>query len=404
MAERHYAWRGVDREGKVVTGNMTAISPEAVRNQLKQQRIRATRIQRQYEFPKWLKLQTEARISTRDITQFTRQLATLLHAGVPLLQAIHLLERGESKVTLQSMLHDLHRDIEAGMALSQALQQHASFDALYCNLVAVGELTGMLDTMLERLANHLEKSEALRMSIRTALVYPTAVLSIAVSVTVLILLFVVPAFQNIFASFGAELPRLTRWVIALSEAIEDYGLLLLGVGIASVWGLKWQLNKRWHWRHHVHGWLLRTPIAGPLTRHACTARWTRTLATLFSAGVPLADALEAVQGITGHLWFQVATQNIRQQLIQGHALSHALDSTEGLFPNMVVQMCAIGEESGALDHMLEKTAEHYEREVDNTVARLSTLLEPFIMVVLGLLIGGLVMALYLPIFQLGQVV
>ena len=404
MAERHYAWRGVDREGKVVTGNMTAISPEAVRNQLKQQRIRATRIQRQYEFPKWLKLQTEARISTRDITQFTRQLATLLHAGVPLLQAIHLLERGESKATLQSMLHDLHRDIEAGMALSQALQQHASFDALYCNLVAVGELTGMLDTMLERLANHLEKSEALRMSIRTALVYPTAVLSIAVSVTVLILLFVVPAFQNIFASFGAELPRLTRWVIALSEAIEDYGLLLLGVGIASVWGLKWQLNKRWHWRHHVHGWLLRTPIAGPLTRHACTARWTRTLATLFSAGVPLADALEAVQGVTGHLWFQVATQNIRQQLIQGHALSHALDSTEGLFPNMVVQMCAIGEESGALDHMLEKTAEHYEREVDSTVTRLSTLLEPFIMVVLGLLIGGLVMALYLPIFQLGQVV
>ena len=404
MAERHYAWRGVDREGKVVTGNMTAISPEAVRNQLKQQRIRATRIQRQYEFPKWLKLQTEARISTRDITQFTRQLATLLHAGVPLLQAIHLLERGESKATLQSMLHDLHRDIEAGMALSQALQQHASFDALYCNLVAVGELTGMLDTMLERLANHLEKSEALRMSIRTALVYPTAVLSIAVSVTVLILLFVVPAFQNIFASFGAELPRLTRWVIALSEAIEDYGLLLLGVGIASVWGLKWQLNKRWDWRHHVHGWLLRTPIAGPLTRHACTARWTRTLATLFSAGVPLADALEAVQGVTGHLWFQVATQNIRQQLIQGHALSHALDSTEGLFPNMVVQMCAIGEESGALDHMLEKTAEHYEREVDSTVARLSTLLEPFIMVVLGLLIGGLVMALYLPIFQLGQVV
>ncbi len=404
MAERHYAWRGVDREGKVVTGNMTAISPEAVRNQLKQQRIRATRIQRQYEFPKWLKLQTEARISTRDITQFTRQLATLLHAGVPLLQAIHLLERGESKVTLQSMLHDLHRDIEAGMALSQALQQHASFDALYCNLVAVGELTGMLDTMLERLANHLEKSEALRLSIRTALVYPTAVLSIAVSVTVLILLFVVPAFQNIFASFGAELPRLTRWVIALSEAIEDYGLLLLGVGIASAWGLKWQLNKRWHWRHHVHGWLLRTPIAGPLTRHACTARWTRTLATLFSAGVPLADALEAVQGVTGHLWFQVATQNIRQQLIQGHALSHALDSNEGLFPNMVVQMCAIGEESGALDHMLEKTAEHYEREVDSTVARLSTLLEPFIMVVLGLLIGGLVMALYLPIFQLGQVV
>ena len=404
MAEPHYAWRGVDREGRVVTGTITAISSEAVRNQLKQQRIRATRIQRQYELPKWLKLQTKARISTRDITQFTRQLATLLHAGVPLLQAIHLLERGESKTTLQSILHDLHREIEGGMALSQALQQHASFDALYCNLVAVGELTGMLDTMLERLASHLEKSEALRMSIRTALIYPTAVMCIAVSVTILILLFVVPAFQNIFASFDAELPWLTRWVIALSETVEKYGLLLLSVGIVSVWGLKLQLSKRWQWRHHLHGWLLRTPVAGPLTRHACTARWARTLATLFSAGVPLTDALEAVQGVTGHLWFQVATQNIREQLIQGHALSHALESTKGLFPSMVVQMCAIGEESGALDHMLEKTAEHYEREVDSTVTRLSTLLEPFIMVVLGLLIGGLVMALYLPIFQLGQVV
>ena len=404
MAEPHYAWRGVDREGRVVTGTITAISSEAVRNQLKQQRIRATRIQRQYELPKWLKLQTKARISTRDITQFTRQLATLLHAGVPLLQAIHLLERGESKTTLQSILHDLHREIEGGMALSQAMQQHASFDALYCNLVAVGELTGMLDTMLERLASHLEKSEALRMSIRTALIYPTAVMCIAVSVTILILLFVVPAFQNIFASFDAELPWLTRWVIALSETVEKYGLLLLSVGIVSVWGLKLQLSKRWQWRHHLHGWLLRTPVAGPLTRHACTARWARTLATLFSAGVPLTDALEAVQGVTGHLWFQVATQNIREQLIQGHALSHALESTKGLFPSMVVQMCAIGEESGALDHMLEKTAEHYEREVDSTVTRLSTLLEPFIMVVLGLLIGGLVMALYLPIFQLGQVV
>ena len=404
MVEHRYAWRGVDREGQVVTGHITANSSERVRNQLKQQRIRATRIQRQYELPKWFKLQTKARISTRDITQFTRQLATLLHAGVPLLQAIHLLERGESKTTLQSILHDLHREIEGGMALNQALRQHASFDALYCNLVAVGELTGMLDNMLERLASHLEKSEALRMSIRTALVYPTAVMCIAVSVTVLILLFVVPAFQNIFTSFDADLPRLTRWVIALSETVEKYGLLLLSVSMVSVWGLKLQLNKRWQWRHYLHGWLLRTPVAGPLTRHACTARWARTLATLFSAGVPLTDALEAVQGITGHLWFQVATQNIREQLIQGHALSHALESTKGLFPSMVVQMCAIGEESGALDHMLEKTAEHYEREVDSTVTRLSTLLEPFIMVVLGLLIGGLVMALYLPIFQLGQVV
>jgi type IV pilus assembly protein PilC len=404
MADHRYAWRGVDRDGKIVTGEMNADSPDAVRDQLKQQRIRATRVQRQYNLPVWLKLKTQPSISTRDITQLTRQLTTLLHAGVPLLQALHLLERSENKAVLKSLLRDLHGQIENGMALSHALQQHTAFDALYCNLVTVGELAGMLDTMLERLANHLEKSEALRMSIRTALVYPTAVLGIALSVTVLILLFVVPAFQNIFASFGAELPWLTRWVIALSEAVEQYGLLMLSLCIVSMWWLRRQLNKHPHWRHYVHGWLLRIPIAGPLTRHACTARWTRTLATLFSAGVPLTEALEAVQGVTGHLWFQAATQDIRQQLIQGRALSQALDSADGLFPSMVVQMCAIGEESGALDHMLEKTAEHYEREVDNTVARLSTLLEPFIMVVLGVLIGGLVMALYLPIFQLGQVV
>jgi type IV pilus assembly protein PilC len=262
----------------------------------------------------------------------------------------------------------------------------------------------MLDTMLERLANHHEKSEALRTTIRSALIYPSAVLAIAGLVLVLILVFVVPAFQSIFASFGAELPWLTRGVIALSEGLQQHGLWLLTLTtLAALW-LRRQVQQRINWRRALHRVLLRLPIAGPLTRHACTARWTRTLATLFTAGVPLTEALEAVQGVTGHLMFQAATQTIQAQLIQGQALSRALDSTEGLFPPMVVQMCAIGEESGALDHMLEKTAEHYEREVDSTVARLSTLLEPFIMVVLGLLIGGLVMALYLPIFQLGQVV
>jgi type IV pilus assembly protein PilC len=262
----------------------------------------------------------------------------------------------------------------------------------------------MLDTMLDRLANHLEKSEALRTTIRSALTYPSAVLAIAGLVLVLILVFVVPAFQNIFASFGAELPWLTQVVIALSEGLKRYGLWLLALTGLAVWWLKRQVQLRTEWRRFLHRVLLRIPIAGPLTRNACTARWTRTLATLFAAGVPLTEALDAVQGVTGHLQFQEATRDIQAQLIQGQSLSRAIEGTEELFPFMVVQMCAIGEESGALDHMLEKTAEHYEREVDSTVARLSTLLEPFIMVVLGLLIGGLVMALYLPIFQLGQVV
>ena len=404
MAKHRFAWRGVNRQGEIQSGVLHANSPEEVSHELKQQRIRATRIQRQFDLPSWLQLKRQSRISSRDITQFTRQLATLLHAGVPLLQAFDILNRGEVNAALKSLIRELRTQVEGGVALNQALRQHAAFDALYCNLVAVGELAGMLDTMLERLANHLEKSEALRTTIRSALIYPSAVLAIAGLVLVLILVFVVPAFQNIFASFGAELPWLTQVVIALSEAIQRYGLWLLAVTGLATWWLKRQVQRRTEWQRFLHRVLLRIPVAGPLTRNACTARWTRTLATLFAAGVPLTEALDAVQGVTGHLQFQEATRDIQAQLIQGQSLSRALDGTDDLFPPMVVQMCAIGEESGALDHMLEKTAEHYEREVDSTVARLSTLLEPFIMVVLGLLIGGLVMALYLPIFQLGQVV
>jgi len=404
MAKHRYAWRGVDRRGQVVTGETHAESAEDVPRLLREQRIRATRVRRQFELPTKFQYKVKPRASARDITQFTRQLATLLHAGVPLLQAFGILDRGETNPTLKAIIRELHAHIEGGMALNQALRQHAEFDALYCDLVAVGELAGMLDTMLARLAHHLEKSENLRSTIRSALVYPSAVLTIASIVLILILVFVVPAFQNIFASFGAELPWLTRWVIALSESIQHYGIWLLAFLTIHTWWFTQQIKRRTHWRRYLHRLLLRIPIAGPLTRNACTARWTRTLATLFAAGVPLTEALEAVQGVTGHLLFQDATQTIQMQLIQGRALSQALESTQGLFPNMVVQMCAIGEESGALDHMLEKTAEHYEREVESTVSRLSTLLEPFIMVVLGLLIGGLVMALYLPIFQLGQVV
>ena len=404
MAKQRYAWRGVDRQGQVVTGETHAAHQEEVTLLLREQRIRATRIRRQFELPTGFQYKTKQRASARDITQFTRQLATLLHAGVPLLQAFGILDRGETNATLKAIIRELHAHIEGGMALNQALRQHAEFDALYCNLVAVGELAGMLDTMLERLAHHLEKSEALRTTIRSALVYPSAVLGIASIVLVLILIFVVPAFQNIFTSFGAELPWLTRWVIGLSEGIQRYGLWLMLIFFIGMWQLRQLIKQRIHWRRYLHSWLLRIPIAGPLTRHACTARWTRTLATLFAAGVPLTEALEAVQGVTGHLLFQDATQTIQTQLIQGRTLSQALESTQGLFSYMVVQMCAIGEESGALDHMLEKTAEHYEREVESTVSRLSTLLEPFIMVVLGVLIGGLVMALYFPIFQLGQVV
>jgi type IV pilus assembly protein PilC len=328
----------------------------------------------------------------------------LLKAGVPLLQALDILSKGETRIALKALIADIHVQIESGVSLHLALKTYDVFDTLYCNLVAVGEITGMLDIMLERLANHLEKSEKLRHVLQAALLYPCIVLAVASIVLGIILVFVVPAFQSIFESFGAELPGLTRWVIAISAWVQRYGLLMVAVSAAVGWWLKRQFQKHTDWQIHLHRLWLHVPIAGVLTRHACTARWTRTLATLFASGIPLTEALDSLKEVTGHRSFQKATEVIQGQLMQGISLSKALDQTEGLFPPMLIQMCAIGEESGALDRMLERTAEHYEQEVDNTVARLSTLLEPVIMVVLGVLIGGLVMALYLPIFQLGQVV
>ncbi len=404
MTKRCYAWRGHDRQGVCLHGEMQANSKNEVTQWLKQQRIRPIRIQYQLEVPAWLKRTKKSRIQTREIVQMTRQLATLLHAGVPLLQSFDMLHKGLPPSALQTLIHEIRTHIESGMSLNQVLRKHDAFDAFYCNLVAAGEMAGMLDVVLDRLAHHLEKTQALKSTVRSALIYPSAILAIAVTVLALILEFVVPAFQNIFMSFGTELPWLTRLVISLSEGFQLYGLVGITVCIVAGWWVHHEVKQRIEWQRHLHRFWLRIPIAGPLTRHVCTARWTRTLSTLFAAGVPLTEALEAVQDVTGNTLFQAATQSVQAQLMRGTSLSQALESTEQLFPPMVGQMCAIGEESGALDHMLAKTAEYYEREVDSTVARLSTLMEPFIMVVLGVLIGGLVMALYLPIFQLGQVV
>jgi len=404
MGEGKYTWRGINRLGQTVSGEFIGDNKAQIILQLRSQRIRVTRIERQFAAMSWLSLIRRTQIQPSDIRRFTRQLATLLRAGVSLLQALEILDRGETNPDLKIMIRKIYSNIENGLAFHQALQQHAEFDALYSNLVAVGEITGMLDTMLERLAIHLEKSEKLQSVLRSALLYPCVVLTVAGVVLTVILVFVVPAFQSIFASFGAELPWLTRGVIALSEWIQRYGCYVVAGVMGMGWWLKRQCQQRVSWQAHLHRLWLRAPIAGTLIRHACTARWTRTLATLFVAGVPLTDALASLKGVTGNRTFQVATETIREKLMRGVSLSQALEQTQGLFPPMLIQMCAIGEESGALDHMLEKTAEHYELDVDNTVAQLSTLLEPFIMVVLGVLIGGLVMALYLPIFQLGQVV
>jgi type IV pilus assembly protein PilC len=402
MAESMFLWHGVDREGKHVRGEMQAFTSAAVKQALQRQRIRATRIHRKLLLPVWL--QRNATVSAADVTRLTRQLATLLQSGVPLLQAFDIMGRGLRSPVLKNLVQDIRNHIEGGQALHQALQRHAVFDTLFCNLVAAGEMAGMLDTLLDRIAHHREKAEALRSALRSALIYPAAVLTIAVIVMTLLLSFVVPAFENIFTSFNAELPALTRFVIGLSSGWQRHGWTALFFFSTVIWGLQqWiRRSKSLQWR--LHGWVLHLPIAGPLVRQAATARWTRTLATLFAAGITLTDALDAVKGVTGNLHYQGATESMHTQLMRGRSLAQALEDTNGLFSPMVVQMCAIGEESGALDRMLEKTAEHYEREVAATVAKLSTLMEPFIMVVLGLLIGGLVVALYLPIFQLGQVV
>lgn len=404
MAEHRFAWRGKDRDGRALQGESQANNAAEVITQLEAQRIRPTRIARQYDWPNWIRQSVSRKIHVQHLSSFTRQLATLLQAGIPLLQALTILQRSETHPGFQALLTDVHRQIEAGLSLHQAMRQHQVFDTLYCNLVAVGEVTGMLDTLLQRLALHLEKAATLRATVRSALLYPSIVLSLAFTVLVVILVFVVPAFENIFASFGAELPWLTRGVIGLSRWAQQDGLYVLIAGLMAGWIVQRHLRARPRWRLRIHSLWLQLPLAGPLTRHACTARWTRTLSTLFGAGIPLTEALELVEGVTGNLLFEAATRSMQAQILRGISLSHALDSNAGLFPSMVIQMCAIGEESGALDQMLSKTAEHFETEVDRTVARLSTLMEPFIMVVLGLLIGGLVMALYLPIFQLGQVV
>lgn len=403
MAKRWYTWRGNDRQGKSLQGEMQADNKEAVVGHLQQQRIRPIRIQRQWPLPAWLTRTQSPRIPAAAMVQMTRQLATLLHAGVPLLQSFEMLHRGLPPSTMQTLIHAIRLKIENGTALNQALRQHSAFDAFYCNLVAAGEMAGMLDVVLDRLAHHLEKTQALKATVRSALVYPSAILIIAVTVLTLILVFVVPAFQAIFASFGAELPWLTRVVISLSKGLQQHGLIDLAICLALGGWIRHEVKRRPRWQPYLQHLWLRVPIAGPLTRQICTARWTRTLATLFAAGVPLTEALDAVKKVTGNTLFHAATQSIQAQLLRGTSLSKALESHAQLFPPMVGQMCAIGEESGALDHMLAKTAEYYEREVDRTVTRLSTLMEPFIMVVLGVLIGGLVMALYLPIFQLGQV-
>ena len=397
VRESTFAWEGRDRSGKTVRGEMRAGGQAIVNAALRRQGILVTKIKKR-------RYRKGGKIRDKDITLFTRQLATMLRSGVPMLQSFDIVAKGSSNAAVSKLFTDIRADVETGTALSQAFRKYPLyFDSLYCNLVGAGEQAGILDDLLDRLATYKEKIQAIKGQIKSALFYPAAVLVVAAVVVTVIMLFVVPAFKQVFESFGAGLPAPTLMVIAMSDFFVDYWYLLFGTVGAALYFFMQALRRSTKVQMAVDRAALRAPIFGDVIRKATIARWLRTLSTMFAAGVPLVEALDSVGGASGNYVYLTATKKIQQEVATGTSLTIAMQNS-AVFPNMVLQMSSIGEESGSLDSMLSKAADIFEREVDEAVASLSSLLEPLIMVVLGVLIGGLVIAMYLPIFKLGQVV
>jgi type IV pilus assembly protein PilC len=397
VKEYTYLWEGVDRNNRHVRGETKAASEAVVSSNLRRQGIRITKLRRQT-------FRGGGRVNERDITFFTRQLSTMLKAGVPLLQSFEIVARGHRNPRFARLMMDIKGRVEAGSSLSQAFREHpGQFDALYCNLVNAGETAGMLDGILDRLATYKEKILAIKSKIKSALFYPIAVITVAIVVTCVIMIWVIPAFKSVFASFGANLPTPTLVVIAISDWFVAYWWFLLMVVIAIAVSFFVLKRRSAAFRYLLDRLSLKLPVIGGIIEKATIARWTRTLATMFAAGVPLVESLDAVAGASGNAVFAAGTKRIQTEVSTGTSLTNAMHNT-GLFPTMVTQMTQIGEESGSLDGMLSRVADFYEREVDDAVAALSSLLEPIIIVFLGIVIGGLVIAMYLPIFKLGTVI
>jgi type IV pilus assembly protein PilC len=395
--EAVFQWIGTDKAGKTLRGEMKAGGEAVVNATLRRQGIKVLKVKKQ-------KLGSGKAITDKDITVFTRQLATMMKAGVPLLQAFEIVGKGHSNASVQKLLLDIKTEIETGSSLKQAFQKHPLyFDALFCNLVGAGEQAGILDSLLDRLATYKEKIMAIKGKIKSALFYPIAIIAVAFIITAIIMIFVIPAFKTVFASFGADLPGPTLVVMAISDFFVKYWYAIFGVIGGSVWAFFYTWKRSVKMQQVMDRVLLRAPIFGSLVRKSSIARWTRTLSTMFAAGVPLVDALESVAGAAGNYEYYVATKRIQSEVSTGSSLTVAMQNTE-VFPNMVLQMVAIGEEAGSLDGMLSKVADFFEAEVDDAVEALSSLMEPLIMVVLGTLIGGMVVAMYLPIFKMGQAV
>jgi type IV pilus assembly protein PilC len=397
VKEFTYLWEGFDRNNRNVRGELKAASETVVTSTLRRQGIRITKLRRQ-------NFRGGSRVNEKDITFFTRQLATMLKAGVPLLQAFEIVARGHKNARFARLMMDIKGRVEAGSSLSQAFREHpAHFDALYCNLVNAGETAGMLDGILDRLATYKEKILAIKSKIKSALFYPISVVVVAIVVIWVIMVWVIPAFKQVFANFGANLPAPTLIVMGISDFFVSYWWLMAIIIFGTITGFFALQRRSETFRFAVDRLSLKLPVIGGILEKATIARWTRTLATMFAAGVPLVESLDAVAGASGNAVFIAGTRRIQTDVSTGTSLTNAMLNT-GLFPSMVTQMTQIGEESGSLDGMLSKVADFYEREVDDAVAALSSLLEPIIIVFLGTVIGGLVVSMYLPIFKLGQVV
>lgn len=393
-----YHWEGKDRKGKTLKGEIRANGEAVVNATLRRQGIQVLKIKKQS------KLANKGRVTEKDVTLFTRQLATMMRAGVPLLQAFDIVGKGHPNPAVSKLLADIKNDVETGSSLSAAFRKHPlHFDNLFCNLVAAGEQAGILDALLERLASYKEKILAIKSKIKSALVYPASILVVAFAITTVIMIFVVPAFKELFSSFGADLPGPTVMVIKLSDLFVEWWWAIFATLGGGLWFFFYTWKRSQAMQATMDRLLLRAPIFGELIRKATIARFARTLSTMFAAGVPLVEALDSVAGASGNKVYYDASKKIQSEVSTGTSLTSAMENTK-VFPSMVLQMTAIGEESGALDSMLGKVADFYEGEVDDAVAAISSLMEPVIMVVLGVLIGGLVIAMYMPIFKMGKVV
>jgi type IV pilus assembly protein PilC len=394
-----FLWEGKDKKGNRVKGRGLAKDEIELKADLRRQGIAASRIRKERQ---WFK--GEGKVTAEDIAVFSRQLATMLTAGIPMVQAFEIIGVGHDKPAMQKLVLAIKQDIETGNALHQALGKHPLyFDDLYTNLVEAGEHAGALETVLDKIATYKEKTEALKKKIKKALFYPAAVLAVAVIVTVILLIFVIPQFESLFKGFGADLPAFTAMVIGMSRWMQSNGWMLLLVVGAAGFAFGYFYKRSRPMRQFIDRMSLQIPVIGPILRKAAIARYARTLATMFGAGVPLVEAMKSVAGATGNIVYQDAVLRMRDEISTGMRMQRAMENT-GLFPNMVVQMIAVGEESGSLDDMAAKVADFYEADVDAAVDGLSSLLEPLIMVILGVLVGGLVIAMYLPIFKLGAVI